>query len=887
MKKLRLALFIAGGLLAGLSAHATPYASCITNSGNTIYFDLNEAGGNVTVSYEDGSTNANFNGSTTGLNLPAGYQNFSLTGHSGYKISVFKSGTGAPSVTTTIARGTGRGLAVNRNGNSRYFGYVYSAIGGAGVVMQNADGTGADGAIGSTLNASGLNPAGFWGATTYSPNKLDVAPDDYVIVGDFSKASGGVSRIDPTFSTGTLLLDGQGQVGNHGSAESKPILTGTIGVDAKLFVVDGSFVSPYNQIFQYNLGNGALPWTAQPDVIGTNINPSGLIGYNDSGGFGFYAGLSRASNGYFYATVQRQNHSNPNLQVYDTDGKTLLWSSYFKRNGTNADWLLDITPQLAENLSAPSDSALSPDGRYLAIVHLDNHFTILTMTNDISGGGIPDITTAYLFAGPGTAGNGRGIAWDAAGNLWMSSSGLGSVYQYSLGRTATTITSGNINGPTNFTLLAPTEADIAPPQSVAAQSNTYGYPTSATNVITRNGDVSSAGIVKFTVGGTAAAGTYTLSAANSVQFAAGQTSTNIIITPVSDGIARPTTTVVITLVTNGTSQYNVGFQNQATTFIVNTATPQVVVTPGAASMYNAFSNDYTSVVLTRWGDTNTAFTTGSVVFGGSAVSGTDYAPLTTTASFAAGDITKTVRVAKPLVNGQPPVHTANGTYVGNKTFTATVQSGSGYNTYSSNNVATLTIVDSAYPPTTVLYSNPLTDPNDFSNWNITALAGDQSAAPDYNVDFGYDLTANNGASGNNGLIPLPPSGATAALRMTTAKQFGGQANVVNAYLTSQNLSGDYAVRFNMYIVEGQNVAAAAEGPLFGINHDGLETNWWYGAGTLTGGPWSADGVWYCGFNSRKSFGGNSYFVQHPAGNWLVDSPRFVEHLAARFAEMGG
>jgi glyoxylase-like metal-dependent hydrolase (beta-lactamase superfamily II)/ferredoxin len=46
-------------------------------------------------------------------------------------------------------------------------------------------------------------------------------------------------------------------------------------------------------------------------------------------------------------------------------------------------------------------------------------------------------------------------------------------------------------------------------------------------------------------------------------------------------------------------------------------------------------------------------------------------------------------------------------------------------------------------------------------------------------------------------------------------------------------------------------------------------------------------VYFCGFNSPKSFGGSSYFVQHPAGNWLIDSPRFVEHLARRFAEMGG
>ena len=53
-------------------------------------------------------------------------------------------------------------------------------------------------------------------------------------------------------------------------------------------------------------------------------------------------------------------------------------------------------------------------------------------------------------------------------------------------------------------------------------------------------------------------------------------------------------------------------------------------------------------------------------------------------------------------------------------------------------------------------------------------------------------------------------------------------------------------------------------------------------------PWPlADGVSYCGFNSRKSFGGNSYFVEHPEGNWLIDSPRFVEHLARRLAERGG
>lgn len=47
------------------------------------------------------------------------------------------------------------------------------------------------------------------------------------------------------------------------------------------------------------------------------------------------------------------------------------------------------------------------------------------------------------------------------------------------------------------------------------------------------------------------------------------------------------------------------------------------------------------------------------------------------------------------------------------------------------------------------------------------------------------------------------------------------------------------------------------------------------------------GLYYCGFNSSKSFGGNSYFLRHPDGNWLIDSPRHVNWLVRRFEEMGG
>ncbi len=46
-------------------------------------------------------------------------------------------------------------------------------------------------------------------------------------------------------------------------------------------------------------------------------------------------------------------------------------------------------------------------------------------------------------------------------------------------------------------------------------------------------------------------------------------------------------------------------------------------------------------------------------------------------------------------------------------------------------------------------------------------------------------------------------------------------------------------------------------------------------------------VHYCGFNSPKSYGGNSYFVRHRDGNWLIDSPKFLPRLVRRFEALGG
>jgi len=46
-------------------------------------------------------------------------------------------------------------------------------------------------------------------------------------------------------------------------------------------------------------------------------------------------------------------------------------------------------------------------------------------------------------------------------------------------------------------------------------------------------------------------------------------------------------------------------------------------------------------------------------------------------------------------------------------------------------------------------------------------------------------------------------------------------------------------------------------------------------------------VFYCGFNSAKSYGSNSFFVKHKDGNWLIDSPRFVNALVTQLKNSGG
>jgi glyoxylase-like metal-dependent hydrolase (beta-lactamase superfamily II) len=49
----------------------------------------------------------------------------------------------------------------------------------------------------------------------------------------------------------------------------------------------------------------------------------------------------------------------------------------------------------------------------------------------------------------------------------------------------------------------------------------------------------------------------------------------------------------------------------------------------------------------------------------------------------------------------------------------------------------------------------------------------------------------------------------------------------------------------------------------------------------------SDEVYYCGYNSEESYGGNAFVVRRPGGNFMVDAPRWVPELVRTFERWGG
>ena len=389
--------------------------------------------------------------------------------------------------------------------------------------------------------------------------------------------------------------------------------------------------------------------------------------------------------------------------------------------------------------------------------------------------------------------------------------------------------------------------------SATTPTCTEGLPGSpGVFTITRNSSGSPL-TVNYTLKGTATNGVQYQSLPLSVTFNSAATSTNINIVPIDDGIPSTTRSVILTIQPTG----GYAGAGNAVVSILDGDTPTIDIT-GGSQAYGRYTNDPTATVggnndlipytLTRLGK----LTTGSdlnvnLSYGGSAVGGTDYTPVSSV-TIPDGAATATLAIS-PLDN--PSVTT-------NRTVVVNVQAGGGY-AVGSSGTATGTVVSAHYPAASVLLSDDLSSSGDASNWHITYGCGDpQNNATDYSADFGFDLDTAFGIG-----IPRPPNGSATALHLTCNKNgTPSSPGAVNAYYTSLPLSGNFAVRFNMNLIQGQVPATSTEGAVFGINHGGTYSNWWYGGGFLTNETWSSDGIWY-------------YVTAQPGGSTAGDYQEFT------------
>ncbi len=760
----------------------------------------------------------------------------------------------------------------------------------------------------------------FGSSTTYGVWRVFVGPDDMVYIGDASGAAaagttvgGGVWMAQPNLASAQDLFPFNGGVGPAQlvCSAGTPIVTGSYAAGTLTLYncewnrsgsdANGNPSGGYQTVWMYPFYTGVntpltLPWNLAnlPFDLPSAGSCGSTYGYGGNGnpnvcvsaGIGsvnevvsdFYV----APDGKFFCSEERSaNTGTTTLWVYDTvaNGNCLLWDSLDANGGTDpfaTTYGTSVSPDdeyVALGCSSASGNAAN-DGQ-IVICGLDTQ----PAATGVSVSGLPDVSTLTRINYGPNGGNEslRGTAWDLADNVYAVSGSDDSMRAFTLGLTSTTIYGNNAAGnDCTFSLTFPSvQVSVVADEPLISQANSLGNPTSGTFTITRTGSTSAPLTVFYTLGGTATNGsTYTASSANSVVIPMNASSAQVTITPNAAIADAATLTVVLSL--SGSASYSPAPPTSATMAIANTGPQEIAITSVAIpSLYRGVSNDFAAFIITRYGDTNNngnsyVIPANAFTYTGSATVKSDYAAIGPV-MVNPGDQTETVMVSGPVVTG---------VYHGNETIVVGLN-GANTPVPALAGSATMTLVDNADPPATVLWADALTNAADSVNWiltfdnsnlcaypntvppivipnypNYTASNPDPNAPgsgtglDDFDVEFGYNPT-------NDGVAYSPTMvlyGWTNALKMTVNKiqnyvnnndgTGDGCSAGVNVYPQGQKFSGDYAFRFSMCLTEG--VTYTTEYNLFGINHYGTNCNWWASdvSSTLGNSTTNCDGLWY-------------------------------------------
>ncbi len=189
--------------------------------------------------------------------------------------------------------------------------------------------------------------------------------------------------------------------------------------------------------------------------------------------------------------------------------------------------------------------------------------------------------------------------------------------------------------------------DDTPTITLAASDNSATEPAdTGTFTFTSSFAPSSDLIVSYSIGGTALAGMDYIALPGTVTLPAGQTTANVMITPIDDLFKESNETVQLTLAQNGA--YNCGTITAQAVSLYDNDTPTLTV---VATDPSAVENGVQTGIFTVYADkpfsTNT---TVNIAVSGTATSGTDFTSLGTSFSFPSGQFSSN-RTVTPVADG--------------------------------------------------------------------------------------------------------------------------------------------------------------------------------------------------------------------------------------------
>ncbi len=810
-------LAVVSSVIFAPGLRATPYASQLTNANGTVSFRLNEAAGDVKVLWNGGANEVDLGALAAGLHVVN-------TGAVGvFQVSVFNVAATGFTIATEPNRGgvnqisadgsllrfpQPRGVTVNTDPASAWFGRVYVANGAAGsitatnfagirdagdgIYLLNADLSDALG-DGNAARTGGLD---FATGGNVAPYRLSVGADGNLYVSDWSDATGSlyVTDADVAPGSGTNVLGGP--IGGpfpvttnrvHGSIAAAVVEGSLAGGNLVAYVIDedlqpnpgSTTANARNSLWRHDIG-GALPGpTTLPTRIGAAtpwINSASQT-----------MDLNRGPDGKFYVNNYRSaGNDRAGVYVLDADG-TELWNSL-----TASRTLLGDSAAV-DLLRATGGGAVSPDGSYLAVINLEtNGITIVPLVN-----GLPDLARRLVFDGFGTgAPQGRDIAFDRAGNLYAVSQGAQLLRVFSPGGSTAAVTGSD----GTFSLSRP---PVLVSATVVDDLSSEDGDT-ATFTINRDGDTGADLTVQLAWTGGATNGVDYQPVPLTVTIPAGLGGVDVVITPIDDSESEFVETVRLSVA--GGAGYTVSPQSVATAVIVDNDRAVLTLAVSDASAQERFASDTLAFVITRKGETNSELFVDYVANEGTAAPGADFEDLPTQLLVRAGEVTAT-----QVVTVRDDVEAE-----GNETVCLRLVPGFDPYDVGTPGSACGTILDNESLPGLELFRDDM-NVDDSANW--VALFGANNQIYDASVQWAYDYSAR-GIS----VAPSTVDGSTLGLFVQVNKTNAAAAGAaaINVYPAGKSFSGNYALRFDMYLNYGS--ASTTEHAMAGLNHSGLRTN---------------------------------------------------------------